>query len=298
MKKFNYFFLLLFTLQFTLTMYAQDFRKYAKKSGHVEYKLSGDATGTNIVYWDDWGRKEIQIQDSKTTVWGMTNEENKTTLMLGTVIYTWKKGDNEIQKSENPMAKIWKDKNYTEKDIDKFSKQTLETGGFKKTGEEIVDGKICEVYEGLGGKLWIWKNNQVAIKTNIKLLGINIISEATKIDLNANVPASVFELPKDMEIVEVKNNNQQANEPQDVQSALKNLLKGNSESSNKNVTATKNDSSKKSDENFTDEVVKETKDAAVEGAKEGVKETAKETAKEEAKKATKKTIKKLFKSIF
>jgi len=301
MIKKNYQSVLLFTVAFFVTVSAQNFKKYSKKSGHVEYKLSGDASGTTVTYWDDWGRKEVQIEDSKTTIFGMTNEQNKTTLMLGSELYTWKKGDNQIQKSVNPIAKTWEENNYTEKDIDKISKEMLEKGGFKKTGEETVDGKNCEIYEGVAGKLWIWKDNQVAIKTNMKLLGININSEATKIDLDASVPASVFELPKGMEIVEVQNaNEQQTEKPQDVQSAIKNLLKGNSgnDNQNKNVTETTKKVSKDSSGSFTDEVVKETKDAAVEGAKEGVKETAKETAKEEAKKATKKTIKKLFKSIF
>ena len=299
MKKFNYFFLILFTLQFAITITAQDFRKYSKKSGHVEYKLSGDATGTNSIYWDDWGRKEVQIQKSKTTVWGMTNEEDKTTLMLGSEVYSWKEGENRIRKSENPMAKLWEEKHYTEKDIEKFSKESLETLGFKKTGEENLDGKNCEVYEGVGGKLWIWKENQIAIKTNVKILGINIASEATKIELDKSIDASLFEIPKNMEIVTVETtNNDKTPDSQDVQKVIKNIFKGNSGNVENNSTKEKVGDSTKSDENFTEEVINSTKEAAVEGAKEGVKETAKETAKDEAKKATKKTIKKLFKSIF
>ena len=304
MKKLNYFVLILFVLQFIATTNAQDFRKYRTKSGHVEYKLSGNATGTNSIYWDDWGRKEVQIQKSKTTVFGMTNEEDKTTLMLGTDVYSWKKGDSRIQKTVNPMAKLWEEKHYTEKDIEKFSKESLESLGFKKTGEETIDGKDCEVYEGVGGKLWIWKGNQIAIKTNVKILGINIVSDATKIELNKSVDASLFEVPKDMEVVTVENmNNEDPTESKDVKSAFKNLFKGNSSAANNgnenssSTTVSKSDSSK-SDGNFTDELINETKEAAVEGAKEGVKETTKETAKDEAKKATKKSVKKLFKSIF
>ena len=294
MKKLNYFFPVLFVLLFTITANAQEFKKYRAKSGHVEYKLSGDATGTSSVYWDDWGRKEVQIQKSKTTVWGMTNEENKTTLMIGENIYTWKEGDNQIQKSVNPVVEMWKEKNYTEKDIEKFGKESLESLGFKKTGEENLDGKDCEIYEGVGGKLWIWKNNQIAIKTIVKILGIDIVFDATKIELNKSVDASLFEIPENMEVVTVENNTNE-NSTESVKNAFKNIMGGKSSNTNEN-NVSKNDSSK-SDGNFKDELIKDTKDAAKEGVKEGVKEVAKEETKKATKKATKKTVKKLLKKI-
>jgi len=299
MKILNYQILLLFTLLFITTISAQEFRKYGNKSGMVEYKLSGDASGSSQTYWDDWGRKEVQIQNTKTTVWGMTTVEDKTTLMLGSDIYTWKKGETQIQKSVNPVARVWEEKNYDEKDIDSFSKKSLESLGYKKTGEETFDGKDCDVYDGLGGKLWIWKKNKIAVKFNVNILGINIVSEASKIKLDESIDASLFEIPKEMEIVSVKStNDQDSAEYENVQNKIKNIFKNNS-SKGKDVSATDKDSvSAKSDENFTEELIETGKDAAVEGAKEGAKETVKETAKEEAKKATKKTVKGLLKSLW
>ena len=298
MKKTNYHLLLLFTLLLVTTITAQKFRKYGIKSGTIEYKLSGDAVGSSITKWDDWGRKEIQIQDTKTTVWGMTNEEHKTTLMLGTDMYIWKKGENQIQKTKSPIAKILGKENYDENDIESFSKKSLESLGYKKTGEESFDGKECEVYDGIGGKLWIWKKNKIAIKVDVNILGIKMISEATKIDLNANVSSSLFEIPNGMEIVEIEsmNYNSPNSKAQDesVQKAVKDLLGGLSQKGNDASKDRKDTVKNASDDNFTDELLEETKDAAVEGAKEG----AKETAKEEAKKEVKKKVKSLLKSLF
>ncbi len=298
MKKFLKFLILSFLL-FTIVTEAQNYKKYAPKSGYMEYTLSGNATGTSKIYWDDWGRKELHVDDTKTTVFGMTNEEHKRTLMLGTDVYTWKENSKQIQKSENPVARVWKDNNYDENDIDTFSKKTLESSGFKKNGEETINGRACDVYEGVAGKVWISQKEKIGVKSNIKILGIDVISEATKIELNKSISSSLFEIPKGMEIVTVEQaNSGQANNQEDIKNQIKNIFKSNS--SNKGTvskTETK-DTTKKSDKSFTDELIDSGKEAAVEGAKEGAKETVKETAKDEAKKATKKTIKKLFKSIF
>ncbi len=298
MKKLNYQYTLLFTLLFIATISAQEFRKYGIKSGFIEYKLSGDASGTTTATWDDWGRKELQTSNSKTSIMGITNEENKTTLMLGTDMYSWVKGKNTIQKSKNPIADILGKEDYDENDLESFSKKSLKSLGYKKTGEETIDGKNCDVYEGMAGKMWLWKDNQIALKVDISLLGMSMISEVINMDLNKSVDASLFEIPKGMEIVEGENVNynhaDSDAELKVINSMVKDLLKGGSSGKKDSSKTNKNES----DENFTEELLEETKDAAVEGVKEGAKETAKDVAKEEAKKATKKTVKSILNSIF
>jgi len=295
MKKLNYQFILLFTLLIAITITAQDFRRYGVKSGIIEYKLSGDASGTTTTTWDDWGRKEIQLQDTKTTILGMTTEESKTTLMLGTDVYTWKKDENQIHKTKNPIADILGKEDYNEKDLEGFSEKSLKSLGYKKTGEESIDGKQCDVYEGIAGKLWIWKKNKLALKVDVSLLGMSIITEATKINLDVSVDASLFELPKGMEIVKGQDiTKQQVEQSKAVQNVLKDFIKNSSTAKNESLSNDSNKTVKESDDNFTEELVEEAKDAAVEGAKEGTKEVVKEEAKKEVKKKVKSLLKSLF----
>ena len=47
-------------------MSAQDqLKKYAIKSGHIEYELTGSTTGTKTVWWDNYGDKLFEETKSR-----------------------------------------------------------------------------------------------------------------------------------------------------------------------------------------------------------------------------------------
>jgi hypothetical protein len=229
------FFVLLTLCLMVTTIFAEKFKKYKNKSGMIEYKMSGNSEGKSVTYWDDYGYKEVMISQTKTKVWGMTNEENKTVLTIGAEVYEWKADDDKIFKSENPIAEIWEEKNYDEKDVEEFGKESMESLGFQKTGEENINGKNCEVWEGMG-KIWIWKKNGIAIKNDVKIMGINVISEATDIQLDIKVKDELFELPEGRTIVTEENAREVMGEDEDeemspaeieeAKKATKEMLKG------------------------------------------------------------------------
>lgn len=193
--------------------FAGEYKKYQVKSGKVVYKMSGNAEGETITYWDDYGYKEVQFSKTKTKIWGMTNEENKTVLTLGSEVYTWKEGDDKVYKAANPAAEIWEEENYDEKDVEEFSFKAMESLGFKKTGEEKLDGKLCDVYEGMG-KIWIWKKNGIGIKTDLTVMGIHIISDLVDMELDIKVDKKLFKYPENLTIVD-ETNMQEMMEEQD-----------------------------------------------------------------------------------
>ena len=215
--------------------YAEEFKKYKNKSGKIEYKLSGNAEGKTVTYWDDYGYKEVQITKTKTKIWGMTTEENKTVLALGAEVYEWKEDDDKVFKSESPLLEMWEDENYNQKDVENQSLEIMESMGFEKTGEEKIIGKLCDVYEGIG-KTWVWKKVGVALKTDVNVLGIKIVSEATEIKLNFKVDKNLFKYPKDRTLVTVDNaqevmgdeDDEEVNpeEIKEAQEAAKKMLKG------------------------------------------------------------------------
>ena len=77
-------------------------------------------------------------------MFGMSSETNKTTLMLGSILYEWEEKGDKVTKMTNDIAKTWEDGNYTAKHVEDMSIATLKQLGYTKTGTEVILGKTCD----------------------------------------------------------------------------------------------------------------------------------------------------------
>ncbi len=189
---------------FVLTSMAsgERYRKYPYKSGKIVYELTGNSTGTRVLYWDDYGYKEYSVDKLETKLFGMKKSSTKHTLLTGIDQYTWDEEHDNIYKSANPAAENFQSEDYDYDDVDEYSKAAMEGFGFKKTGEDTVKGKPCEIWEGLGNKVWIWKNKNIALKSETNVMGIKVNIMVKTLDVNASVSSSLFQLPQGREIVD------------------------------------------------------------------------------------------------
>ncbi|MFP4547228.1 MAG: hypothetical protein ACLFQM_03795 [Fidelibacterota bacterium] len=273
-------------------IFAQNYTRFKSKSGIIEYTMTGTIEGKTTLYWDDYGYKSLNIHDTKTTIMGMSSKSNYKELTLGREIYSWEEENDYISKSENPFAEKWENENYNKKDFDEFNQKSLESLGYKKIGEEKIQGKNCEVWEGIG-KIWVWKDQGVSMKTELNALGTSTLIEVADMKLNKKVNKDLFKYPGDKKIVE-EDSGELDDEDIDPQT-MQDLLKGfNMQKSQRTSRGNSPDTVQKADEDFEKEVADGVKEAAKEGAKEGVKEAAKEEAKDASKNAVKSLIKGLF----
>lgn len=178
---------------------AQEFQKYPFKSGMIEYKTEGQTSGTRLMYWNKSGYNEYAAEKSVTKMLGMQMESSSYELSLGSTTYTWEDDEGPIYKSENPVADYFIEKETTSKELEHASIEMLKGLGFEKTGKGEVLGKKCDVWEGIGSKVWVWKG--FSLKTEVNMLGMKISETAVKIETNVRVPASVFKVPANREIV-------------------------------------------------------------------------------------------------
>ena len=180
------------------SVYAQKYRKYYHENGKLVQKITGNSKGTLTTYWDDYGYKEVKIEKTVTKMFGISTETNKTTLMLGSVLYEWEEKGDKVTKITNDIAKTWEDGNYTAKQVEDMSIATLKQLGYTKTGTEVILGKTCDVWEGVG-KSWAWKN--LNLKAVVTVMGISITFEPVSLSLVEDVPYTLFELPKGKKVV-------------------------------------------------------------------------------------------------
>lgn len=203
-----------------------NFKRYADKSGRIEYTWSGQISGTEILEWDNWGQKERRVSKTSMKVFGMTQTTNETHLLIGDMVYSWKADQKEGSKMKNPfMTEASKEID----DWDKFGKEMMKSMGFSKNGTEMIDGKQCDIWEGaLNSKMWVYKS--YALKTSTKMVGINATQKVKKYEAGKAVSASVFKVPSNI-VFKDANSQFEENENDDEDSKkakemMKNLFEG------------------------------------------------------------------------
>jgi len=182
-------------------------KRYDVKSGIIEYTIttSGKTFGSTItgegtesLYFRDWGALELteekSTQSTVTKIFGKGKTQT-------TSIHTIKKLDD----GESYLADFDKKITYATRDVamDMMKQNNKDAGaigtdmlksmGGEKIGNEDFMGYDCELWSILGGKQWMHKG--VVLKTDLKVLGIRTVKEATSVKLNVSVADSNFKLP-------------------------------------------------------------------------------------------------------
>ncbi|MBN1414914.1 MAG: hypothetical protein JW973_07425 [Bacteroidales bacterium] len=166
---------------------------YGIKSGIIEYKHTGQRTGTTTLYFDKYGHRSAIYSDMV-----MNNQADKGwTISFDDMVYMYKEGRKQGNKMKNTMIESLTKVN----DLEKFTEETYDKMGFKPAGNEKYLGKECRVFTGDMGKVLTWNGLLMYMEMNV--MGMTTKQEATKIDVNVRVNPSVFELPKDVTFTEM-----------------------------------------------------------------------------------------------
>jgi hypothetical protein len=204
--------------------YAQNFKRYAFKSGIVQYKYKGKTTGTETLYFDDYGRKEAKYTHTVSKMFGVKTVEDKIVVLDGATVITYDENTGVSSKNINPLlSSLSEDDNF---DYEEFGLKTMESLGFKKIGTETVLGKDCDVWEGMG-TIWVWKG--LAIKTEMNMMGVYFVISATDVKTDVAVPAKKFVIPADAVINKDVNTDNTSDKNKDAPSginSLGNMFKG------------------------------------------------------------------------
>ncbi len=218
MKKF----LLALTILFLSisTINSQTVKRYSFKSGKIEYKYEGNTKGKAVLYWDDYGNKELSINETETTMFGFTQKSNQYKLTLNEFIYTWEKDKKKGSKTENSFFNATKENPNV--DWEKLAEETLESAGYKKSGTETILGKTCVIWKGIGS-ISVWKF--LPLKTEVNILGTKVLQVASKIETDISIPSSTFNIPKGVKFQDVDELIDSATDDENEKENAKELMK-------------------------------------------------------------------------
>ncbi len=179
-------------------MYGQNQAKgpFKFKSGIIEYRYSGDKTGTAIHYIDDYGLKsamytELTLDGEVTKGWVVSFGDNQ---------YMWDPAKpTQGMKMKNPMMSQISQSSADE--IEALTVETYEKMGMQKTGTEKYLGKECDLLKGTMGKVLIW--NGVMMLMDLKMGAYVSKQEATSVKTDVPVDQKYFIIPKNITFSEM-----------------------------------------------------------------------------------------------
>jgi hypothetical protein len=180
------------------------YKRYQIESARVEYEMSGPQTGTETLYFDQWGMREAKYSNTALAVMGFTKKTNQLTILDGEWIYAIDLDKKTGTKTKHPLMQEIAEKHGT-KDLAKVGERVMHQMG-ERVGTEEVAGKRCEVWEvkdDRGGTLstsWVW--NGIPLKTQVNMAGMQQTVTATKVEADVSVPNDKFAIPSGVTITE------------------------------------------------------------------------------------------------
>ncbi len=169
-------------------------RRYPKlKSAIIKYKVSGMNTGTEVVYIDDWGRREAIYKKITTKMMGVDLERNYMTLITenGKWIYNIDLNSGIAIKMDETGYKSLAGN--TGRNMDN-------TIGATNIGSEEIAGRVCDVWKkGYPYSMaWIWKG--VALKKDQEVAAMGVVTEAIDVQENVAIPEDKFTIPPGVKV--------------------------------------------------------------------------------------------------
>jgi len=183
-------------------------KRYNVKSGMVKYvtKIHGKMMGSNIsgsgteeLYFKDWGNLELKKKDEKKITHINIFGQKKTEVEETHTINKLDNGKSYMVDSKNKLIYLRRDpamemmKTFNNGNVVDPGKKMLESMGGKKVGKEKILGYTCDVWEIPGGKQWIYKG--LPLKIVMTIMGVTSSTTAVSAKFNTNVADSHFKLP-------------------------------------------------------------------------------------------------------
>ena len=173
-------------------------KRYEFKSGIITMKSTVmGMTQTMIRYFTEYGEKEsIEMQYEMT---GM--KFHTLSITQDGYYYNINLVNNEGTKMKIPDEDAM---NINFNDTEKLSKEL----NLKKEGTEEFLGKTCDKYTmnyekmKMKGTYWVWKG--ISMKTEIETAGMKTVMEATKIEVDVDIPSEKVEIPTNIKFKEIQ----------------------------------------------------------------------------------------------
>lgn len=177
--------------------------RYRVKDGKITYQYKGIQTGVEEVYFTDYGMTEIKFTNTEreNPFKEGTEKINMITLMRDTFIYVVDRATMNARRIDNKVLFEIAARSPT-LDLDEAARITYEMNIGEMLGIDTVIGLPCEKWNMPHQKQQEWRWNGMMIKTLVDLNRNYLSLVATEIDTLSPLPDGIFELPKNVNVME------------------------------------------------------------------------------------------------
>lgn len=172
-------------------------KRYPLKSGIVEYQMNGAHSGTQTVYFDNFGAKEARFMDMQ------MGKKTMRALMLIDGDWAYNVDLERKMAMRMNIPKMKEMMKQFGQEIPEFDERKIKEWESKKIGTDNVLGKTCDVYqiEKTGGSVCVWKWLPLKMESAEGKKSFSLI--ATRIDENANIPKDKLSIPAGVEVMDM-----------------------------------------------------------------------------------------------
>lgn len=183
-------------------------KKLPFENATIHYAVSGVEQGTEILYVRNFGREQATYLDSTTKIMGIAVTEKSVEFMDADYVYSYDLQAYEGTKSVNPqkyMAEAYS--NLTPDEKKQVQKNAAQMGGALAGGmggavqenvEKILGYDCDKIVIMGGGATYLIHGTSIALKTEINMMGMKMITLATSVDMD-KVDPQYFIHPKGIE---------------------------------------------------------------------------------------------------
>ncbi len=167
-------------------------KKYSLSSGQIEYKITGDAEGAEVMVFDHYGWRSMRKQTMIFELYEIKTIQTLHEITDGDFVYRLNDGDStKISRKDYKWSQ-----QAAYKEPKEVSEAILFSMGGTHAGDSLLLGKSCQVWlfdNKAIQELWTW--NGLVLKRKIKLGEQIIYSTAATIKLDVELDDVLFEIP-------------------------------------------------------------------------------------------------------
>ncbi|MCK5215282.1 MAG: hypothetical protein KAR05_08015 [Candidatus Omnitrophica bacterium] len=173
-------------------------KRYLIEKAVVEYQIRGSQIGAEVMYFDNWGMREVKYKNARRRKVGM---ENIMTLMKDMIYYTVDLNKKIGTKIPNKLLEALIQEFQAGEAEDLGSAWMKKMGG-EKIGTEYVADKLCDIWhvEKLGAKYWMW--NWIPLRIKVRTGEELLMITATQVHEDVAIPEDKFKIPEKIYFME------------------------------------------------------------------------------------------------
>ena len=172
---------------------------YGIEQGMVQYEISGSSQGTETLYFDQWGMRQVRLKSEETQRWGVNNT---VTLNFAEKTIIIDPNKNLGQKLEDVDLKKFLSSRKSD-DTGVIAMQFAEfMGGTKIKSENILE-RPCEVWDIKNLKLKNSFWNGIPLRIEMQTVEGTVNYKAVKVDETIVVDEAIFTIPESVRFIDM-----------------------------------------------------------------------------------------------